>query len=84
MPVPCLCFSSGSCDCDEFIYINASSWAGGERGKRGASSEGVCHAHVVMSPEQKLNNFKVDKGNYFARCQMCVRTSVWCPGDDDR
>jgi len=47
-------------------------------GGRGlGSSEGVCHAHVVMSPEQKLNNFKVDKGNYFARCQMCVRTSVW-------
>jgi len=57
---------------------------GREEGEEGASSEGVCHAHVVMSPEQKLNNFKVDKGNYFARCQMCVRTSVWCPGDDDR
>jgi len=35
MPVPCLCFSSGSCDCDEFIYINASLWAGGKRGKGG-------------------------------------------------
>lgn len=37
------------------------------------ASGGLCHAHVVMSLEQKLNNFKVDKGNYFARCQMC-----WC------